>query len=478
MRDFSEIWVCDLGGDWKQKGDGGGSNVFGISTGVAICFLVKKNSAQASHVHYGIQSRALSAEDKLSVLQGATLPTMANSLIKPDTKGNWSEVGPKDFATLMPVISEITKGAAKPHDVNAIFKTYTNGINTARDGWVYGLSERDVKSKIAFFLKIYKQHKTGQTYDTQIKWSRNLKSKQVASKKDLPLGRAYVNVNYRPFQLKTLYNSSLLVDEPGLAPLLYPNSEPNPSITVSDTSSRAAWTSFASALPIDFHFGSTSDGYKAIPRYSYTRSGERLDNITDFALKVFTERYGKAAKITKDLIFNYTYAVLQDPIYRAKYASTLRVEHPRIPFYPNFKEWATWGGQLIKMHIDFQSLDPWPVIRVEAPKSRAKGTYPKPILKSLPEQGIVVVDEDTQITKIERSAWNFRIGNRSAIDWVLDQHKEKTLRDLTIRERFNNYRFRDYKESMIALLAKVARLCVETNSITERMKGQDRVGWR
>ena len=39
--------------------------------------------------------------------------------------------------------------------------------------------------------------------------------------------------------------------------------------------------------------------------------------------------------------------------------------------------------------------------------------------------------------------------SRSALEWVLDQHKEKKPRDPTIREQFNTYRFADYKEEVI-----------------------------
>ncbi len=82
---------------------------------------------------------------------------------------------------------------------------------------------------------------------------------------------------------------------------------------------------------------------------------------------------------------------------------------------------------------------------------------------------MVVVDADTQITGIPPEAWSYRLGNRSAIDWVLDQHKEKTIRDPTVRAKFNTYRFADHKEAMIKLLAKVARVSMETVKITEEM---------
>ena len=129
------------------------------------------------------------------------------------------------------------------------------------------------------------------------------------------------------------------------------------------------------------------------------------------------------------------------------------------------------------LHIGYEDVAPWPVERVETPATRAADTHPKPVLKSLPEIGVVIVDADTQITGIPLAAWTYRLGNRSAIDWVLDQHKEKKPRDPTIAAKFNTYRFADYKETMIDLLAKVVRVSVETVAITGAMAARDRSGW-
>ena len=186
---------------------------------------------------------------------------------------------------------------------------------------------------------------------------------------------------------------------------------------------------------------------------------------------------GEGLKVTKDAIFAYCYAVLHDPLYRETYALNLKREFPRIPFYPDFAQWAAWGEALMALHIGYEAVAPWPVERVETPARRAEGTHPKPVLKSLPEQGSVTIDADTQITGIPLEAWTYRLGNRSAIDWVLDQHKEKKPRDPTIAAKFNTYRFADYKESMIELLARVVRVSVETVAITDAMKGLDRSRW-
>jgi len=105
---------------------------------------------------------------------------------------------------------------------------------------------------------------------------------------------------------------------------------------------------------------------------------------------------------------------------------------------------------------------------------RAKGSHPRPKLKSDPEKGLVFIDDDTQLTGIPPEAWTYRLGNRSAIDWVLDQHKEKTPRDPTVRAKFNTYRFADHKEDMIKLLAKVITVSLETVKITDAMRASNR----
>ncbi len=153
----------------------------------------------------------------------------------------------------------------------------------------------------------------------------------------------------------------------------------------------------------------------------------------------------------------------------------LKREFPRIPFYPDFAKWVAWGEALLKLHIDYEKAKPFNLTRTDTPSpKRAAGTHPKPKLKSIPDTGTIIVDEDTQLSGIPSAAWAYRLGNRSGIDWVLDQHKEKTPRDPTIRAKFNTYRLAEYKESMIALLAKVVTVSVETVAITEAMRAVDR----
>ena len=51
----------------------------------------------------------------------------------------------------------------------------------------------------------------------------------------------------------------------------------------------------------------------------------------------------------------------------------------------------------------------------------------------------------------------------------MDQYKEKKPKDPTIAEKFNTYRFADYKEQVIDLLQRVCTVSVRTMEIVDSM---------
>ncbi|MEY4767844.1 MAG: hypothetical protein RL637_483, partial [Pseudomonadota bacterium] len=78
----------------------------------------------------------------------------------------------------------------------------------------------------------------------------------------------------------------------------------------------------------------------------------------------------------------------------------------------------------------------------------------------------IILDDNTILSEIPELAWEYKLGNRSALEWILDQYKEKTPKDKTIAEQFNSYRFSDYKEFVIDLLMRVTTVSIETVKIT------------
>jgi predicted helicase len=86
------------------------------------------------------------------------------------------------------------------------------------------------------------------------------------------------------------------------------------------------------------------------------------------------------------------------------------------------------------------------------------------------ESGVIEVDTLTTLRGVPEEAWEYRLGTYTALEWVLERYKEKTPKDPTIREKFNTYRFKDYKEQVIDLLGRVCRVSVETASVVREME--------
>ena len=159
--------------------------------------------------------------------------------------------------------------------------------------------------------------------------------------------------------------------------------------------------------------------------------------------------------------------MLHDPIYREKYALNLKRDFPRLPFYTDFWQWAAWGEALMNLHIGYEAVAPFALTRADGPDAKA-------MLRADTSVGVIALDSETTLTGVPPEAWMYKLGNRSALEWILDQYKEKKPKDPTIREKFDTYRFADHKEKVIDLLMRVTTVSVETVAITDAMKGARR----
>jgi predicted helicase len=470
--EFNEIWIIDLKGNARTSGERRwreGGNVFDdqIRVGIAVYFCVKKKGTHGCHIRYQSIRDYAKSNEKREFLR---TPISARKFedVRPDKDHNWINLTDNDFDTLLPLADESTKETRSASQEQAIFKLYGNGVNTARDEWVIDPSPAELNKRIRYFLKIYNQHdREAEEWDNDIKWSRNLKVKLARNKREPFKDKYITRYAYRPFVAWHAYLSDLLIDE--LGQLSSFTGDHNNCLTLSKG---LEFRCLATDIAPDFHFlGET----RVIGRVRYS-SGQALDNITEWGLKQFRVHYeaGKKSRrtITKDAIFNYVYGVLHDPVYREKYALNLKREFPRIPFCPDFWKWAEWGEKLMALHIGYETVEPWPLERIDATedKSRKAGLAPKAMLRANKDSGNVHLDSETQLTGVPSEAWTYRLGNRSALEWILDQYKEKTPNDPTIREKFNTYRFADRKEKVIDLLKRVTRVSVKTMKIVEAMR--------
>ena len=214
----------------------------------------------------------------------------------------------------------------------------------------------------------------------------------------------------------------------------------------------------------DLHVVGAACSAQCLPIYRYEKNGDRIDNITDWGLTQFHKQYNDST-ITKENIFHYTYAILHHPAYRTKYELNLKREFPRLPFYSDFHQWTNWGKTLMDLHLNYETIEPHNLKRTET----ATKLNPKAKLKADKTTGQIILDENTELTGIPTIAWDYKLGNRSALEWILDQYKEKKPKDPTIREKFNTYKFADYKEHVIDLLQRVCTVSIQTMEIIQQM---------
>ena len=218
---------------------------------------------------------------------------------------------------------------------------------------------------------------------------------------------------------------------------------------------------------------------QCLPLYRYTEDGQRVCNITDWAVKEFNdhcrawwredfEELAGADGITAENIFAYTYAVLHDPVYRVDYREELKQGFPRLPFYKDFPGWVEMGRRLLDLHLNFETAEPYLLERVDS-DLRRNDAGNRVILRANKEQGTIALDARTTLRGVPEFAWEYQLGSRSALEWVLDQYKEKKPRDPTIAEKFNTYKFADYKEQVIDLLCRVCTVSDKTAEIVGGM---------
>ena len=101
-------------------------------------------------------------------------------------------------------------------------------------------------------------------------------------------------------------------------------------------------------LPLQTDSSHTDNGFYDSP--------DRIDNISDTALKAFQEHYSDDT-ITKDDIFDYVYGILHAPSYREQFANDLSKMLLRIPYAPDFHAFAEVDKQLTDLLLNYETCE-------------------------------------------------------------------------------------------------------------------------
>jgi predicted helicase len=486
-REFDAIYHLDLGGNVRKnpKLSGTTHNVFGIQVGVGITFLVrhKERRSDPGRVWYARMDEFWTKEQKYAYLdQAADLEALPWRELTPDARHTWLTGGLRaEWDDLLPLGSkEAKREARRGKDTEVVFRSYGRGIATSRDSWAYNYDRAALAENMGRMIGAYNDHVARwERFGTnkpdldsfvnndaaEIVWSRDLKAdlkrKRVAEFAEAKIRRAL----YRPFTRQSLFFDPIMNEEIYQLPALFPTAaseSENRAICVTDRGSEKAFMCLMTDAIPDLHLVGAGASAQVFPFYTYheTPGGlERRENITDWALARAQAHYG-AGEITKWDLFYYAYALLHHPTYRQRYAADLKRDLPRLPLEPDFAAYAAAGRRLAEHHLGYEAAAPYPLRFIETPGASLDWRVEKMRLGREKDQ--IVVNPFLTLGGVPEQAFAYRLGHRSALEWVLDQYQVTVDARSGLRNDPNRPEDPEY---IVRLVGQVIAVSLETVEI-------------
>ena len=480
--DFDAIYALDLGGNVRKnpKLSGTTHNVFGIQVGVAINFFVRNrnNANSQAGIFYARVDESWRKENKYHFLDSRKqYQNIEWQPVTPDKKYTWLTKGlHTEFETFIPMGSKTAK-AGKDEAVEVIFKNYRLGVSTNRDVWVYNFNRSTLSENIQRMIdyyneQVFKWHQPEilntnvddfVVYDdTKISWSESLKIHLKRGSIAKYTERKVRCALYRPYTKSNLFFDSVIVDRNGNFPAIFPILETeieNRVICVSGLgSSRPFHVLMVEVIPSYDILEKT----RCFPFYTYNENGtNRRENITGGVLHKFRSQY-QDETISKWDVFHYVYAVLHHPGYRETYKANLKRELPRLPFVSDFWSYAKAGRRLGEIHVSYEDQPEYPLDFIETPGEPLDWRVEK--MKLSKEKTQIRYNDFLTLAGIPPEAFDYRLGNRSALDWVINQYQVKTDKRSGITNDPNRS---DDPQYIVKLISKVITISLETVDLVE-----------
>ena len=480
--DCDAIYILDLGGNARKGLKVSDANVFGIRVGVSINLFVKKkeNSSETARLFYYHTDDLWNREQKFDFLiQCQHIGIIPWQSIQPDDRYTWLTEGlHAEFDTFIPMGTKEARGQ-KVVAVDVIFQTYSTGISTGRDAWVCNFNRNTLRENTNRIIENYNAEVARwaqrpdrdadldnfvESDDTEIKWSRDLKAK-LKRGRIAKFSEHKVRISlYRPFAKLHLYFDQTMTDVLSVFPSIFPTLEieiENRMICLTDKGSEKPFMVLMSNQLTDRKFVGSGCGTQCFPFYTYDEDGtNRRENITDWALTEFQTHY-RDDTITKWDIFHYNYGLLHHPDYREKYEANLKRDLPHIPFAKDFWGFAEAGARLADLHVNYESQPEYDKLRfVQNPDVPLNWRVEK--MKLSKDKTSLIYNDFLTLGNIPAKVLDYRLGNRSALEWVVDQYRVKTDKRSGI---VNDPNRTDDPQYIVKLIGKVITVSLETVDI-------------
>ncbi|RKU11059.1 DNA helicase [Candidatus Poribacteria bacterium] len=495
--DCDAIYILDLGGNARKGLKVSDANVFGIRVGVSINLFVKKkgDSSDAPQIFYYRTDDLWNKKQKFDFLNECQhVGGIEWQPIQPDVRHTWLTEGlHTEFDTFMPMGSKEAK-AMQEDSVNVIFKNYSCGVVTGRDAWVCNFDRSVLTGNISRMIENYNAEVTRWTQrtdrevkvddfvvsdDTKIKWTSSLKqylkSGQTAEFADTKIRQSF----YRPFTKLNLFFDRVMNQRVHVFPSFFPTPESekeNRVICLSGLGHDFFRCLIADRIP-EYKFSNSSNGgTQCFPFYTYDEDGtNRRENITDWALTHFRTYY-QDDSISKWDIFHWTYGILHHPDYREKYQANLKRDLPHIPtplapldkgVAADFWGFANAGARLAEIHVNYESQPEYDKLKlVQNPNVPLNWRVEK--MKLSKDKTSLIYNDFLTLDFIPAKTYDYRLGTRSALEWIVDQYRIKTDKRSGI---VNDPNRADDPQYIVRLIGQVISVSLETVDIVGGLPG-------
>nr|HET6901398.1 type ISP restriction/modification enzyme [Ktedonobacteraceae bacterium] len=486
FQDFTHIYHLDLQGDVQenQKLSGTAYNVFGIQVGVGITIAIRKSDSSQRLLDYYRVSEQWRRKDKLAFLvEKSSTANVEWQSLNPDERHNWLTEGIRpEFTQFLPLGTKATKGL-KGINAESIFKVYSLGVVTSRDSHAYSFDAVQLMNSAKIFIDIYnsavdKLKRQGRddnlmslidTTDPHIKWTRQVKASFQRFEYSFYNDKHVRNSLYRPFTKKKLYFDDFWNEERYQQPIIFPTPTTegeNIVIIVSDHGYRATFSTLVANQIPDLHLLASTDAFQCFPYYTYSEDGSnRRENITNWSLAQFQSKYG--SDVTKWDIFHYVYAMLHHPQYRARYAENLKRDLPHIPLLHSqaaFQTCVRIGQQLMDLHLNYEQAKEYPLQWLE--NQDVPFSWQVKRMRLTPDRTAITINESLTLAGIPPECFAYRLGNRSALGWIIDQYQLSEDKRSGI---ISNPNRPDDEEYIVRLVGKVVTVSVETVRLVQEL---------
>ncbi|MFO3582146.1 type ISP restriction/modification enzyme [Legionella pneumophila serogroup 1] len=501
--DFSCLYVFNLRGNARTQGEerrreGGGVFGEGSRTPVAITIMIKDTTYKGCcELFYHDIGDYLTRSDKFEILEKfRDINGIKWQKINPNKSGDWINQRNPIFEQFILLGNKNLVGS------NSIFNTYSQGVLSARDWWVYNSSKNVIDFNVRRMIDTYNSsrikyfqvssdnlgveiniEKIINTDSKQISWSRALKRDAKQNKDCQYEPDAIVKTMYRPFFKQWMYFNRRLNEMVGQMFKLFPTPQHhNIIISVTGIGANKPFSAFITNVIPDYEMMSKSQcfalyWYEKIEKNSDLTNKSaapftnyiRHDTISDWALQLFRSHYQETL-ISKEDIFWYVYGILHSTEYKQRFFTNLKKMLARIPLAKDFYIFCNAGRKLGELHLNYESLEPFPLsAEINSLEDKdfivKKMTFGKKDGKT--DKSNIIFNSQLSLKNIPLEAYDYVVNGKPAIEWIMERYQTVVDKESGITNDPNQWS--DDPRYIFDLVRRIVRVSIESMKIIKNL---------